>query len=241
MWLGRELNRAAALKREPNSVGTDGAAWVRRKPGAHRPVCADHIVPQIITHRSACRGTLRLVGARRSLNRRLGHLIIAAGVMGLVSALAGCTVPIDGVTGLRLSAGGKVSVVTNMCHHTVDEVTLYEANDATPDLSIVRGSWASSTRYQASWFIANSTTPGGKWSVEQAWNGTVPAGRTYTIYAGSSDDSWSTYPLDFTQRDIDRLQPDLILAPDVEFGGGRAAEQLVTEPEFAALACKAAE
>ena len=175
--------------------------------------------------------------------RRGRRSAVAVALIGCLPALLGCSVPVGGVTGLRLTADGHVSIVIGMCgNRTVDGVELYEANEAAPDQSVTHGSWSSSSRYTAvSWFVADSGTPGGNWTVERTWDGTVPADRTYTVYASSDDASWLTYALDFTQRDIERLQPDRILAPVVELGGGQASESLVTDSEFAALACKAAD
>lgn len=175
--------------------------------------------------------------------RHAHRWLVTVALVAVLTGLWSCSVPIGGVTGLRLTGDGHVSIVIGMCgNRVVDGVTLYEHNEATPEQSPVRGSWASSSGYTGvSWFVADSPTPGGNWSVERAWAGTVPAGRTYTVFAGSNDGSWSTYPLGFTQQDLDRLEPDLILSPLVEFGGGQADETLLTEPEFAARACKAAE
>lgn len=190
------------------------------------------VVTQLVSERiSGWQAGSMSVSSRHRRGRRSAIAVI---LIACLPALLGCSVPVGGVTGLRLTADGHVSIVIGMCENrTVDGVELYDANEATPEQSLTRGSWSSSSGYTAvSWFVADSSTPGGRWTVERAWDGTVPAGRTYTVYAASADASWSTYPLAFTQRDIERLRPDRILAPVVELGGRRASKSLITEAEF---------
>lgn len=155
--------------------------------------------------------------------------------------MAGCGVPVGGVTGLSATADGQIVVVIEMCHGAVDGVVLYESNDARPDESVDHASWDSPGRsYSSTQFVADSSAPASPWSTTIAWDGSVPTGRTWTLFASTRDASASSYPLDFTQADLDRLRPGKVLVPTVTFGAGAPSQELLDPDQLHELACKAA-
>jgi hypothetical protein len=173
---------------------------------------------------------------------RLHRRLATSGLAAACLLLAGCSVPVSGVSALTRNAKGQIVVVIEMCRGAVDNVILYESNDDHPEQSVDHGSWDSSPGrlWSATQFIADSSAPPTPWSATIPWNGSVPAGHTWTLLATTRDASASSYPLSFTQDDLDRLRPGKILVPLVTVGGGAASQDLLDPEQLHDLACTAA-
>ncbi|MGW3242678.1 hypothetical protein [Streptomyces sp. NPDC001070] len=119
--------------------------------------------------------------------------------------LPGCGVPLAGVTGIAVSEDGRPLGVILVCHDHIDAAVLYDSDEE--DTSAARlGRWSRSK--PATGFTVWSLESGGR-----GWNAEVPASvpfepqRTYSLFGGTRDNSWSTSHVDFTAAQFARLEP----------------------------------
>ncbi|MFF3691052.1 hypothetical protein [Streptomyces sp. NPDC002187] len=83
---------------------------------------------------------------------------VAAGLALL--ATSGCTVPVDAVAGISVTADGRLLGVMMVCGHRIDGATLYvDSNDV--DKAVTVGSWTADrplTAGLATWTLDSPTT-----------------------------------------------------------------------------------
>ncbi|MGW2639902.1 hypothetical protein [Streptomyces sp. NPDC001348] len=152
-----------------------------------------------------------------------------------LTAASGCTVPVDAVAGISVSADGRLLGVMMVCGHRIDGATLFVDDDDTGRTATV-GSWTADRP-----LAAGLTT----WTLDSrsaGWAATRPvppltAGTTYALYGWTRDNSWSSSGVTFTLADRDRLTPGTVRYDDVSANGDDSA---VTVPmaEFRARACE---
>ncbi|MFB6841425.1 hypothetical protein [Streptomyces sp. NPDC056361] len=133
------------------------------------------------------------------------RVLLAAAVLPALGALAGCTVPVSGVTGVAVTADGEPLGVIRMCHDRIEGALLYpDDGDATgtPDAT---GVWNHDTPVTdfTSWSLGS---PADGWTAEKPLGSLVP-GQLYGLYGWTEDNSWSTGSVHFTTADLAKLVP----------------------------------
>ena len=139
----------------------------------------------------------------------LGICVVTAGGLAILS---GCGVPGGGVLGVTVDAGGQPVIVVQMCEGHIDGATMY-LEDPDPDRETPHnedfGKWEVSPAVDG--FSQFSLAEGGNgWRLVGALKPRDPATK-YTIYGWTKDNRWSAAHLDFSQRDVDALQPGTVL------------------------------
>ncbi|MEU6200559.1 hypothetical protein [Streptomyces sp. NPDC047061] len=168
----------------------------------------------------------------RSVFRRFAG---ALAVCGALAATSGCTVPVDAVAGVSVTADGHLLGVMMVCGHHIDGASLY-VDSADTDKTVTVGSWTSDRPLKAgltTWPLDSPAT---------GWTTTRPLARlgaktAYTLYGWTEDNSWSSSGVSFTPADRDRLTPGKVLYDRVSDDGDESAV-IVPMAEFEARACK---
>lgn len=168
----------------------------------------------------------------RSVFRRVvGALAVGAAL----ATTSGCTVPIDAVAGISVTADGHLLGVMMVCGHHIDGATLYVGSDD-PDKSVTVGSWTA----------GRPLTPGlTTWTLDSpavGWTATRPltpltAKTAYELYGWTKDNSWSSSNVSFTLADRDRLTPGKVRYINISDNGEETAT-IVSLAEFKAGACR---
>ncbi|MEU5183152.1 hypothetical protein AB0G49_24185 [Streptomyces longwoodensis] len=166
--------------------------------------------------------------------RVLRRLAPVATVGATLTALSGCTVPVDAVAGLSVTADGHLLGVMLVCGHHIDGATVYVA-DPDPDREVTAGAWT------ASHPLTEGVTTWPLDAPSAGWKTTTPlrplaARTTYVLYGWTKDNSWSSTSVDFTLPDRTALRPGTVLYDRVTEDG---EESTVTGPlaEFKSTAC----
>ncbi|WP_234311810.1 hypothetical protein [Streptomyces griseus] len=174
---------------------------------------------------------MRLTTSRRTF-RRFGSAF--AGGLAL-AATTGCTVPVDAVAGISVTADGHLLGVMTVCGHHIDGATLYvDSADANKQVEV--GSWTADrplTRGLATWTL---DSPAAGWTTTRSL---VPltARTTYVLYGWTKDNSWSASSVTFTLADRDRLTPGRVRYDSVSEDGDEVAIT-VSMAEFKSRACQ---
>ncbi|MFE9040026.1 hypothetical protein ACFY9F_30980 [Streptomyces sp. NPDC012421] len=133
----------------------------------------------------------------------------AAGTAALL--LTGCspTDPPAGLTGVSVAEDGTPLGVLLMCHDHVDGAVLHPSGRP-PESGETTGAWRHDGRVTGftSWpLLPTSGAPAAeRWTTERETT-RLDKGRSYRLYGGTADDSWSTVPVEFTPEDLTRLKP----------------------------------
>ncbi|MEU5215224.1 hypothetical protein AB0G79_03365 [Streptomyces sp. NPDC020807] len=143
------------------------------------------------------------------------HALLAAAVLPLVPALAGCGVPPAGFTGVSVTVDGKPLGVVLVCHDRIDEVLLYPTPPE-PEA----GADAAQPEYTDAWYAAEPVGGFATWPLTDpaGGNGWTPdtaphdlkQNQRYTVYGATEDNSWSTLHHSFTLADLEKLTPDQV-------------------------------
>ncbi|WP_229713556.1 hypothetical protein [Streptomyces fuscichromogenes] len=161
-----------------------------------------------------------------------------AGAVAVGAALAstsGCTVPVDAVAGISVTADGHLLGVMLVCGHHIDGATLYVDSDDT-DKTVTVGSWTSDRPLRAGVATWPLDSAAAGWTTTKS-PGPLAAGTTYAFYGWTKDNSWSAGSVSFTRADRDRLTPGKVLYDSISDDGD---ESTVAVPlaEFKAEACR---
>ncbi|MEU9346024.1 hypothetical protein AB0D74_32940 [Streptomyces sp. NPDC048278] len=151
-----------------------------------------------------------------------------------LAATSGCTVPVDAVAGVSVTADGQLLGVMMICGHHIDGATLY-VDSADTDKAVTVGSWRSDRPRKAGLVRWPLESPAAGWTTTRA-PAPLAAGTAYALYGWTEDNSWSAANVSFTRADLDRLAPGEVLYDDVSDDGDGSA---VTVPlaQFKAKVC----
>ncbi|MFF8380770.1 hypothetical protein ACF07V_32060 [Streptomyces sp. NPDC015661] len=172
-------------------------------------------------------------------------LTTAAVLAALLPTLAGCTVPVAGLTGVTVTAEGEPLGVILVCHDQVDAAVLYPDEPVT-DPGAEATADAGEPEYTDGWTSAVPvtgyatwplTTPPGFETATNFWTPDAPPhalkpGRLYTLYGTTQDSSWATGHHSFTPADLKKLTPD-----QVSYSVGDTV-RTTTVADFRAHACE---
>ncbi|GHD42712.1 hypothetical protein GCM10010335_45920 [Streptomyces galbus] len=127
-----------------------------------------------------------------------------------LTALSGCTVPVDAVAGISVSADGHLLGVMLVCGHHIDGATLYvDDPDPDPDHLVKAGEWIASrplTEGLTTWTL---DAPSAGWTTTTPLT-PLAARTTYVLYGGTKDNSWSSTSTGFTLADRAVLRPGTV-------------------------------
>ncbi|MER8041861.1 hypothetical protein [Streptomyces sp. NPDC094032] len=156
--------------------------------------------------------------------------------------LAGCSVPVVGLTGVTVSKDGQPMGVVLVCDDRIDSAVFHPEEPAEPEDPEAetaaepeytdRWSAAAPVEDFATWPLA-SPTGGAGWTPEKPPRPLRP-GQVYTLYGATRDNSSSTDPHSFTLADLTKLTPDQVRYTDPDTGTARTA----TVADFRAHACE---
>ncbi|WP_328912063.1 MULTISPECIES: hypothetical protein [unclassified Streptomyces] len=151
-----------------------------------------------------------------------------------MASTSGCTVPIDAITGISVTAEGHLLGVMMVCGHRIDGATLYvDAPD--PDHETVVGSWTADRPLAAGLGTWTLDVPSAGWTATSPFTPLIP-GTTYILYGWTKDNSWSASSVSFTLADRDRLTPGTVRYVSTS-GHGHDSAISVPVTEFKAEAC----
>ncbi|MFJ3905083.1 hypothetical protein [Streptomyces sp. NPDC090025] len=145
---------------------------------------------------------------------------VAAALVGALTALpalAGCTVPIAGVTGISVTEDGRPLGVIVMCHDHID-VALLALDDPDPEAVEYVGEWGRAdplTGFSTWPLTAPTTAPADGWTVDTRLAKLDPK-RSYHLYGATEDNSWSAVGVSFTLADLKKLKPGQVLREGAE-------------------------
>ncbi|MEW2623346.1 hypothetical protein [Streptomyces sp. NPDC048106] len=159
----------------------------------------------------------------------------AVAVGAALTATSGCTVPVDAVAGISVTADGHLLGVMVVCGHQIDGATLYVESDDVDKQKEV-GSWTADrplTRGLTTWTL---DSPAAGWTATRPL-APLTTKTTYTLYGWTKDNSGSASGISFTLADRDRLTPGKVRYDSVS-DSGDDAEITVPMAEFRARACQ---
>ncbi|MCX5294151.1 MULTISPECIES: hypothetical protein [unclassified Streptomyces] len=152
-----------------------------------------------------------------------------------LAATSGCTVPIDAVAGISVTADDRLLGVMMVCGHQIDGAILYvDSDDA--DKTVTVGSWTADHPLTAGLTTWTLDPPSAGWTADKPLT-PLTAKTAYALYGGTEDNSWSSSSVSFTLADRDRLTPGMVRYDKISDNGDESA---VTVPiaEFKARACQ---
>lgn len=163
-----------------------------------------------------------------------GRAVLAVTVT-VTALLSSCTVPEDGAVGLTVDDAGHPVGVLVTCEHPIDGVTLYSPDGP-------QHGDAPSAQY-GRWELSAGPHAVRRWPLEQLTSGDgvkvlqslrpLDAGREYSMYGWTYDNSWSTWSVGFVAADPISLRPGTFLFVDPTTGGRKKASLA----EFRRRAC----
>ncbi|MBE3010065.1 hypothetical protein IL992_12805 [Microbispora sp. NEAU-D428] len=175
--------------------------------------------------------------------RRLTGLL----ALGLIAfGATGCTVPINGITGVSVDRDGNLVIVLAWCGRQPDGVTVYHhryAEDPTPATYDPDASGPPNPSIDDAFYLAPRVAgetasfrldaPGNGWRAEQEIPSFDPA-ITYKAYGGTLDNSYSTVHVEFQLGDADKLRrkPGSVLVNEYDEGTDKVVDVLIPQAEF---------
>ncbi|MFF2473226.1 hypothetical protein [Streptomyces sp. NPDC058066] len=169
-------------------------------------------------------------------SRRLFRRTVGAVAVGLaLTATSGCTVPVDAVAAISVTADGRLIGVMMVCGHHIDGATLY-VDSADADKTVRVASWTATHRLTAGLTTWTLDPPSVGWTADKSLP-PLTAGTTYALYGWTKDNSWSSRSVSFTRADSDRLTPGMVRYDTVSDAGDESAVNVPTA-EFEAKACQ---
>ncbi|MFD8342364.1 hypothetical protein ACFV2C_08755 [[Kitasatospora] papulosa] len=158
---------------------------------------------------------------------------VAAGVA--LASTSGCTVPVDAVAGISVTADGRLLGVMMVCGHQIDGATLYVDSDDV-NKTVTVGSWTADRPLTAGLTTWTLDSPSAGWTARRPLT-PLTAKTAYALYGWTKDNSWSSSSVSFTLTDRDQLTPGKVRYDAISDNGD---ESPVTVPitEFKARACQ---
>jgi hypothetical protein len=130
-----------------------------------------------------------------------------------VFLLSSCTVESDGYAGVTVDSNGHVQALIQTCKHSMDGATIYWGEDPkggdSPDAQIGQWEFTRSTVGQPVTWPVDADR-----ALDVRATGPIKAmapGRTYALYGGTKDNSWSAAHVSFTLNDLKALKPGQVL------------------------------
>ncbi len=175
--------------------------------------------------------------------RRLAGLLVVALI---AFGATGCTVPINGITGVGVDQAGNLVIVLAWCGRQPDGVTVYHdqyPEDPTPATYDPDASGPPNPSIDDAFYLAPRVkdetasfrldAPGDGWRAEHeipTFDPTI----TYKAYGGTLDNSYSTSHVEFQLGDADKLrrEPGTVLVNDYEEGTDKVVDVLMPRAEF---------
>ncbi|MEU7695305.1 hypothetical protein OHB01_22065 [Microbispora hainanensis] len=175
--------------------------------------------------------------------RRLAGLL----VVGLLAfGATGCTVPINGITGVGLDRDGNLVIVLAWCGRQPDGVTVYHrtySEDSTPetydpDASGPANPAIDDASYRAPRVAGETASfridaPGNGWRADQGIPSFDPD-VTYRAYGWTRDNTFSTAHVEFQISDAGKLRrnPGTVLVNDYDPERDKVSDVLLPQAEF---------
>ncbi|WP_405009631.1 hypothetical protein [Kitasatospora sp. NBC_01539] len=164
---------------------------------------------------------------------RIRRVVLGAAVGGMLAGLTGCTVAVGAVSGVTVTADGRPIGMVMVCHHRIDGATLYTDQGTNGTRSV--GRWKHDGPLTG--YAPLPLDGGDGWTVEQPLQ-PLEAGRVYTLYGWTEDDSWSAGSVSFTLADLAALTPGRVrYFVGAEYGGDADGWTTTSLEEFQAHAC----
>jgi hypothetical protein len=131
-----------------------------------------------------------------------------------VSAVAGCTVPVNGLTGISVDSNGHLVLVLAWCGRHPDGITVYHDDLSEPDEPSVSDiDLDAPSRLSGRSATVSLTSPSGGWTGPSPIPPLDPSIR-YSAYGWTRDNSYSTGHVIFQPATVATLQPGQILFQD---------------------------
>ncbi|MDX3850191.1 hypothetical protein [Streptomyces sp. AK02-01A] len=165
------------------------------------------------------------------------RLALATAVCAAAATAQGCTVPTAGVTGISVTEEGQPLGVLVVCHDHMDVAVLYTDGDKPDDLSKTVGRW-SRTDPVTGFTTWPLDTGGDGWTVERSSSGRLAPDKTYTLFGGTHDNSWSTASVDFTVGQLAALVPGEVRYYTGERDGDADVYRTTSMADFRSVACR---
>ncbi|MFK0011718.1 hypothetical protein [Streptomyces sp. NPDC091027] len=161
--------------------------------------------------------------------------VVAVAFGAALTATSGCSVPVDAVTGISVSADGRLLGVMMVCGHRIDGATLSVA-DGDTGRQVTAGSWTADRPLVPGLATWPLEYPADGWTANSS---PVPltTGTAYTLHGWTKDNSWSASSVTFTLADRDLLTPGTVRYTSTSDTG---EESTTTVPlaRFEAEACR---
>ncbi|MER6469178.1 hypothetical protein [Streptomyces collinus] len=181
------------------------------------------------------RATVSGLPARR-VSRRLPRAVTAAvAVCAALTVTSGCTVPVDAVAGISVTADGRLLGVMLVCGHRIDGATLYVDSDDS-DRAVTVRSWTADRPVPAGLTTWSLESPSPGWRATR-WHHPLTPRTSYALYGWTKDNSWSSGDVVFTLADRDRLIPGRVRYDRVSADGDESGVT-VSLAEFKRTACQ---
>ncbi|WP_407915227.1 hypothetical protein [Kitasatospora sp. NE20-6] len=154
---------------------------------------------------------------------------------GLLTGLTGCTVAEGAVSGVTVTEDGRPIGMVMVCHRRIDGATLYTHDDASGTSGRIMGRWKHDGPLTG--YAPLPLDGGDGWTPEQPLQ-PLEAGRTYTLYGWTEDNSSSASHVSFTLADLAALTPGRVrYFVGAEYGGDADGLTTTSLEEFQAHAC----
>ncbi|WP_425838683.1 hypothetical protein [Streptomyces fractus] len=162
-----------------------------------------------------------------------GFGVLAVGLA--LAATSGCTVPVDGLAGISVTADGQLLGVMMVCGHHIDGATVYVDRPGTNKTVTIR-SWTADRPLAPGLTTWPLDSPAAGWT---ATGSPAPfnARTTYDLYGWTKDNSWSATDVSFTLADRHRVTPGHVRYDKVVHAGEETAVTVSTA-EFKLRACE---
>ncbi|WP_239072435.1 hypothetical protein [Streptomyces bauhiniae] len=172
-----------------------------------------------------------MITARPVFRRCAGVATVAVAL----AATSGCTVPVDAVAGISVTADGSLLGVMMVCGHKIEGATLYVDSDDV-NKAVTARSWTADRPLAAGLTTWPLDHPATGWTPTRPLTPLTP-NTTYALYGWTKDNAWSSSSVSFTLRDRDQLRPGEVRY-DKTSANGDASPATVLKTEFKATACR---
>jgi hypothetical protein len=167
--------------------------------------------------------------------RRVVGLLI--GVVLLLGGTAGCSVPVNGFTGVAVDARGNLLAVLSWCGKPPTGATLYHYGAGTSGKEIVDADYrapagqASAPAGSGELFEVRLDGNTAGWQV-QPQPPVLDHATNYLVYGWNDDGSKLTLPVEFRSSEVAELRPGMVLTKEYSDKEGKDVDIVLTRDEF---------